>query len=239
MASQLNFVEPGTAPSTLNVLLYGPPGTGKSVAATSAPGPVLVLNAEGEGGLFFARRQHGNAHIREVPFVDASTLDDVYLYLKESKQIKTVVVDSVGEVHRRLLENYGGERPTLQQHGDVNLKIERFVRSLRDLPLNVILVAHEQLDDVEGEQVRRPLTGGKKLPEVVMAMVDVVAYSSVLEGGEDEPTRWVGQIVEANGRRAKDRSGALGKFRDLDLSEWISTATAAMAPPTKEERKAA
>jgi hypothetical protein len=34
--------------------------------------------------------------------------------------------------------------------------------------------------------------------------------------------------VEAQGRRAKDRSGALGVTRQLDLSEWIPVAVEAM-----------
>jgi hypothetical protein len=131
-----------------------------------------------------------------------------------------------------LLEEISGDGPNkIQHYGDVNTMLERFARSLRDLPLNVVLVAHEEIADVEGEIVRRPVTGGKKLPEILMAMMSVVAYCGVVAETDSTPRRYVGQLVQANGRRAKDRSDTLGKARDLDLSEWITTMRGEATPP--------
>lgn len=228
----INFVEPGEAPASVNVCLYGPPGSGKTVAACGAPGPVLVLNAEGEAGLRFARKKFGNAHIREVKLTGADTLEAFTHYLKTDADEQTVVVDSVGEMYDRLLRELGGVQPTLQMYGRVNSLVEDFVRTLRDLPRHVVLICHEQIDDSEeGGATRRPKTGGKKLPEALMAMVDVVAYCTPLPGDEeDDPPRYVGQLVQARGRRAKDRSGALGAWRDLDLSEWIGLINDALQP---------
>lgn len=236
----LSFVDPPAAPEHFRAILYGPPGTGKTVGACSAPGPILVVNAEGPGALFFARKLHGNDKIREVAFETAKTLDETYLALKDGDlKVKTVVVDTVGETYKSLLAAYGGPRPTQQQYGDVNTKVERFVRSLRDLPVNVVLVCHEQLVEADGELIRRPETGGRKLPETVMAMVDFVAYCGVIPETDDKPRRYVGQLVEQRGRRAKDRSGALGASRDLDLSEWFAAASKALAPPKNNTRRAA
>jgi len=233
----MKFVETTEAPETLNVLLYGPPGTGKTCGACSAPGPILVLNAEGPGAIRYARSVYGDA-VREVVVEGGETLDEAYLYLKDGEGgEKTVVLDTIGEMYRTLLEGFGGPRPTLQNYGDVNTKLERFIRALRDLNLNVILVAHEQVDDEGGEVTRRPATGGKKLPEQVMAQVDVVAYTGIVPATDDAPRRYVGQLIEAAGRRAKDRTGALGDIRDLDLSEWIATAAEAMAPSTNGKPK--
>lgn len=225
----MKFVDPTEAPPTMNILLYGPPGTGKSVGACSAPGPILALNAEGPGALRFARGLYGDA-VREVAVDSGAVLDEAYLYLKEGKgKERSVVLDTIGEVYRVLLEELaGGGRPSLQNYGDVNTKLERFIRALRDLELNVILVAHEQVDDADGVSTRRPATGGKKLPEQVMAQVDVVAYTGVVPATDDVPTRYVGQLVESTGRRAKDRTGALGTHRDLNLSEWIDVGVKSM-----------
>jgi len=241
----LQYVEPTAHAPTLNILLYGPPGTGKTVAACSAPGPVLVVNAEGPGALSYARKLYGNEQIREVKLENAQTLDDVYLHVKEGGPEKTVVIDTVGESYRTLIEKIAGPRPSMQNYGDVNTKLDRFIRAMRDLSVNVVLVAHEQIDDEGGEITRRPATGGRKLPEQVMAQVDVVAYTGVVVETDDSPRRYIGQVIEANGRRAKDRSGSLGKVRDLNLTDWIATATKAMTPagtngkPKTQTRKAA
>lgn len=184
------------------------------------------MNAEGQNALRRPRELSG-AVIREVEFAGAETLDDVYLYLtKEGQDVRTVVVDTVGEVYRVLLEELAGAGPAkIQHYGEVNVKLERFVRALRDLPVNLVLVAHESIDDIEGIPTRRPLTGGKKLPEQLMGQVDVVAYCQAVPGEGDAPTRYMAQLVEGRGRRAKDRSGRLGKGRELNLTEWIETAT--------------
>ena len=220
----LQFVTPAETPAPLKVLLYGPPGAGKSCAASSAPGPILYINCEGPDALTFSRRMYGDEKILEVAFTGKQTLVDTFMYVRDPENgIQTIVVDSIGEMYRMLLEELGGERATLQNYGDVNTLIERFCRSLRDLPIHVVLVAHEDIADIEGETVRLPMTGGRRLPEILMAMMSVVAYCGVVPETDATPRRYVGQLVQANGRRAKDRSDTLGKARDLDLSEWITT----------------
>jgi hypothetical protein len=221
----LTFATPSTAPPTINVLLYGPPGTGKSMGAATAPGPILYLNAEGAGAVRLVHQTHGDK-IREVVVDSSKTLDEAFLYLRDGNGIKTVVIDTVGEVYRVLLEEVSGGKttPSLQNYGDVNTKIERFVRALRDLEINVVLIAHEQVDDDGETPTRRPMTGGRKLPEQVMAQVDVVAYTAVVPPTDDEPRKFMGQLVEAKGRRAKSRwMDALGSFRELNLTEWLAT----------------
>lgn len=241
----LDFVQPSAVAPTMNILLYGPGGTGKTVNACSAPGPVLVGNAEGESALRFARGKWGDEKIHEKAITCAKDLDDIFVHVRAGCEEKTLVIDSVGEVYQRLVEELAGSgRASLQNYGDVNTKIERFVRAVKDLPINVVLIAHEQLDEDDGASIKRPATGGKKLPEKLVAAVDVVGYCAVIPEAEDAPRRYVAQLVEANGRRAKDRSGALGKLRDVDLSEWIPTAVESMASgqgelgETKPEKQA-
>lgn len=229
----LQFTTPSSTNEFWNALLFGPGGNGKTVGACSAPGPVLLVNADGPDASRKAHAIYGEK-IREVVFEGAKTLDDVYLYVTsdEGKEIKTVVLDPVGEIYQKLFEEMGGERKDmLKNHGDTQTKIERFVRSFRDLPVNLVLVCHEQVADQEGETIRRPLTGGNKLPEKIVGMMSIVGYCGVVlpdADKEDAQPQYVAQLVEARGRRAKDRSGGLGDSRVLNLTEWFAVATEAI-----------
>ena len=240
----LTFIEPDLQPDSWNALLYGPGGNGKTVGACSAPGPLVLVNADGPDA---SRKSHAiyGDKIRELPFEGAETLREVYLYVTsdDGKDVRTVVLDPLGEIYQKLFEELhppGSPRKSgLAAHGDVQTIIERFIRSMRDLSVNLVLVCHEEVADLEGEAVRRPMTGGKKLPEKVIGMVSIVAYCGVVPADAEKgtPRRWVGQLIEAGGRRAKDRSEGLGDFRDIDLTEWFATASAAMAATNGTKEK--
>jgi len=227
----LNFIGDEPAAKFWNILLYGPAKNGKTVAACSAPGPVLLLTCQGPSSYRYAKAKYKDK-VRPVKFEGRQTLTTVTAYLRAGGQgEQTVVVDTVGDIHSAVLEQVGGKKPQIQHYGQANDTVYDFVRTLRDLPVNVVLVCHEQIDDSEeGGATRRPLTGGKKLPEQVMGEVDIIAYCGVVQPDEKKDPVYVGQLVQAKGRRAGDRSGALGSTRLLDLEEWVATANAALAP---------
>lgn len=229
----LTFVQPTTAFETFNVLLYGPGGSGKTIAATSAPGPVLVLNAEGPGGLAKARSL--GRDIREVAFNGQATFRPFCEYVKAGADgARTVVIDTVAKMYEAIIKELGGSQPKIQHYGQANSAIKDLVLFLRDQPVNLVLVCHEKIDDQEGDRIVRPLTGGQQLPEILVGEVDICAYCGEIPATEDTPKRWVGQLEQARGRRAKDRSGALGSHRDLDLTEWLSVYQQSLTPDTTD-----
>lgn len=225
------FIQTRTQPFW-NVVLYGPEGTGKTVGALSAPSPVLLLNAEGENAAHFARTIYSNVHEIPVPMSGGAKdlLDEALLWLRDTdagKATQTVVLDSLSEIHGAILRDMSKDpdHPTLPERGDTNTWLERYAMSLRDLPLNVVIVAHETWtkDDVTGVIERSPYAGtsnvafGKKFTG---PFADIVGYTARVD--EDGGTRFMAQLVDGNGRRAKNRGGVLGKFAELNLTEWFA-----------------
>jgi hypothetical protein len=104
----LDFVDPFETDDTYRVCLWASPGQGKSVAAASAPSPILVLTADRPSAYRFARKHHGHTAqtLRETRFVDASSLDAVFRYLSsdEGKDVRTVVIDPFSNVYDQLVD---------------------------------------------------------------------------------------------------------------------------------------
>jgi len=218
----LTYIEP-TALDTVRILLYGAPGSGKTTGALSAPGPILVINADRPTATVAARRHHPDAVIREVKFAGKETLRDVMLHIKDGSDVRTVILDTMTEAYRGLLREISGDaaRPSQQNYGDAQVVLDRFVAYMRDLPVNLILICHEEMIEADDQVIVRPTTGGRKTPEVMAGQVDVMAYCAAVQ--TDSGVGYVAQLVPSNGRRAKDGTGLLGTARALNVGEWIAT----------------
>lgn len=224
---------PVLGPETMNCLLYGPAGAGKTTAAASAPGPIIWANLDGPNAMVFARKVAAERGT-DLLEIQIAPDEDPRIRLREAitysttNDVRTIVVDGVGKLREQIAYAIGGDNPSMQDWGMVGKAMRDLTRALRDLPVNVIFIAHEQIVE-EGEAVIiRPEVDAKgRTAEMLMGEVDVVGYCGVIE---DEGERiYAAQLVEKGGRRAKDRSGALGTFRQLDLSEWLETFTKALA----------
>jgi hypothetical protein len=219
-------------PDHFNALIYGPAGSGKTTAAASAPGPIYVLNLEGQNALAYARRV---AHERGVEWNSLSVRHDQdprpalhELMSLATANNGTIVVDTFGKYRDQVARAIGGEQPSLPQWGQIGKSVMEAVRRLRDLPCNVVLICHEEIKDSDdGDRIIRPLIGGRTTEDVLGEM-DVIAYCRAV-ADEERGVRYLGQLVESKGRRAKDRSGALGVARDLDLTDWLAAYRAALA----------
>ena len=213
-------------PSTVNILLYGPAGAGKSTAAASAPGPVMFINLEGPNALHYARKTARDADT-EVLEVRVDWGEDPRAYFRESfvaakeRGVNTIVIDTLGKLRDGIAFNIGGESPTLPQWGQVGKAMTTILRELRDSDMNTVLICHERvLDSDTGDRIVEPLVGGKTTTEA-MAEVDVIAYCGAVR--DENGTRYLAQLVESKGRRAKDRSGALGDVVELNLTDVIAS----------------
>jgi len=234
----LIFAQAPAAPETFNLLAYGPPGSGKTTAAASLHplGKILWVNAEGAGALAYARKVAGNENILEVRidqrdgFDAVSTLREVIRHIRSGNDPRpaTVVIDTLGKVREALIRQLvvPGAKNSLQQFGEVAKTLGATIQVLRDEPVNLILLAHEQIEDADGERIVRPLIGGA-LTNTIPGEVDVMTYTSRVN--TDDGEQFLGQLVDARGRRTKDRSGMLGPFRPLDFAEWLTDYRKALA----------
>ncbi len=144
--------------------------------------------------------------------------------------MQTVVVDTIARSGTRSSRQIvtPGARNSLQQYGEVARILREFILAMRDEPVNLVLIAHQDVQDAEGERIVQALIGGALTAEIP-GEVDVVAYTHSYKDEESGERGYVGQLVEAKGRIAGDRSGGLGTVRDLDLSEWLETYRRALA----------
>ena len=210
-----------------NILIYGPPKSGKTAFACSGPSGTLLLNAELPNASQYARERDTEGRILEVTFEGMTTMIDTILALKAEEGIaEIVVVDSIGECHRRLLEEASDRaiRPSRNQYGDVSVHLERFCRALCELPVTTVFICHDHpvKDEAVGQMVRLPWTGttNPSLGQKLMGMVDIIGYSGVV--ATEDGKVFAAQLVSQQGRSGGDRYDDLGDWIEMDLADWLT-----------------
>lgn len=242
--TEILFIDEADAPETANFLLYGETGAGKSTGAATAPGPIMWINAEGQGALAYPRKV---AHERGTQIYEARILRtesarpilrQVIEHVRDGVEpkVQTVVVDTVAKVRDSLIRAMvqPGAKNTIQQFGEVAKVLEEFVTMMRDLPVNLVLLCHEEISDAEGERIVQPLIGGA-LTAKIPADMDIMAYCGAVRDEETGGVQYLGQLVAGKGRRAKDRSGSLGQVQPIDLTKWLEQFCGALTATTETE----
>lgn len=230
----LAFVDPAEIDSTYRVCLWAAPGEGKSVAAASAPGPILALSADRPSAYRFARKHHNtegrSKEIREVRYTGPDTLVAVSQYLAAPDcDVRTVIIDPVSNIIDALADVAPASRDGGPDYQWINKQVFRFVKSLRRFDINVVLVAHEKINDGKGGDGKLyPALGGPALINKLLGEMDIVAHVERIvrqvEGEEEARAVWIGQIQPVNKLVGKDSTGALGDRRVADLSRWFEVA---------------
>jgi hypothetical protein len=236
----LIFVDPAATDPTYRVCLWAAPGEGKSVAASSAPDPILVLSADRPSAYLYARKHHAGKDIREVRYAGVDTLTQVYTYLAEPGcDIRTVIVDPVSNIVDQLADVAPAGREGGPDYQWINKKMLGFVKSLRRFDVNVVLVAHEKVNDgKKGDGKMYPSLGGATLINKLLAEMDIVAHIERVTrtlSDESEETVWVGQLQPVRNLVCKESTAAdLGDRRVADLSRWFALANEATRPDNSD-----
>jgi len=168
----------------LNMLIYGEAGVGKTWLAGSAARVPSMRN------VLYLDAEAGRATLREHPDVEIlgtrnwQSYIDVYNALKAgAHSYHTVVLDSLSEMAEQCKDQVMLEMkadpendqrdpdiPSIREWGKLQVRMLRMIRLFRDLPMNVIFIAHaERVQLKTGKFKWMPLLNGKlqmKLPQI-------------------------------------------------------------------------
>lgn len=134
---------------TLSVLVHAAAKVGKSTLSSTAPPPVLVLDAEGSWKFIPVRKKHWDPMSEPIPRYDGTweacvvtitqwaQVEMIYRHLTQAQHdFVSVVIDSITEIQRRLKSNLKGtEAMQIQDWGQLLTKMDSTIRQFRDLTL--------------------------------------------------------------------------------------------------------
>ncbi len=223
---------------TLTLVAHGESGVGKSWLGVTAPGPRLVLDAEGGSRFTPGTKSHWDP-VREKPPTDPgpdetvvtiirdfSTMQIVFQWLNSGQHpFRSVVMDSLTEIQKRCMDNIAGvNQPRQQDWGTLLREMETLVRQFRDLtlhpvhPLETVVFITTSMIDNAGK-VRPNVQGQLRL--TLPQFVDVVGYMYVAQTAEGGLQR-VLMVQPYPGFIAKDRTNRLGmSVTDPDVSQMM------------------
>jgi hypothetical protein len=200
---------------TLSLLVHADAKVGKTTLAATAPAPILALDAEG-GWKFLPMKTKPWDPMQGPPPEPDGTWDACIVVVREWQTIQLVwqwlqsgqhhfrslVVDSISEVQRRLKHNLKGEEPLkIQDWGVLLAKMDATIRGFRDLTLHptnpmqvVVFVAETRQTDGKW----KPYMQGQ-ISVALPYWMDVVGYL------------YVQDVIDVNGQPT-------GKMRRLLVS---------------------
>lgn len=143
------------------VCLYGAPGLGKSTLGFSADAPILL---DFDRGAYRAANRGDSVQVEKWDDVTSITAADL-------AEFKTVVVDTAGraldmlsaDIIRRNAKMGRGGALTLQGYGQLKSEFTAWLKMLRTMGKDVVLIAHSS-EDKSGDDIieRLDVQGGSK-----------------------------------------------------------------------------
>lgn len=184
--------------AAVKALIYASAGTGKTWMAAQAPNPVIILTEK--NGLTSVAHSNPDAMVVEV--TDADELfkvivdaQDGHIDAEDSKgkihkvKFDTLVIDSLTEAQRlikdRILKQANREDMILKDWNTLTNHMQRMIRAIRDLPVNVICTAlmEESYEESSGTRYIKPQFEGKKTTQQISQYFNFVGYLFKKDGG--------------------------------------------------------
>ena len=190
LSNVLDKIEDIGHDNRLKLMIIGPPGNGKSSLLASAEN---CLAYDFEDGLISAKGSpHGIGNgTRAIPYTnmnDFRTLVGGFVAQDERlKRYQVFGLDTLSDLHKRDLAEICDRDwrrqpsrnryvPETEQYTEVNERIVRVVRALRDLPIDIIITSHSKTVEPKSGPSKTYADFSESLSNKIMAMMDIVGY---------------------------------------------------------------
>lgn len=204
--TDLVFVDPDEVVPTWRVGLWAEPGQGKSVAAATAPDPILVVSADRPTAYMYVRKHHrrhfedarsgalvprGTDGAVEMPaktiletrFVDWNTMMSVGRYIRDHAgqpdAVRTLVIDPLSNIYDFLVDRAPKvNRKDEGQQPDYQWVNNEILRFIKALrPYDVnVILIAHVKEPKKGATMIGPNFGGPALSEKVTRELDILAH---------------------------------------------------------------
>lgn len=184
--------------SNLKCLFYGPPGSTKSSMLGDVPNNLIV---DLEDGLIAAKSAYVHTgryladNVKAYPYKTFDQFDNFVKLLTEGylPEFEVFSMDTISDWHKREIQDITEKghairpskslyKPETDDYTEVNEKITRFIRRIRDMKdRDIILTGHSQTVEPKGRQAKTYLDFSEKLTNKILAMMDVVGYIEMRE----------------------------------------------------------
>lgn len=234
----------------INAVIFGPSKAGKTWLADTAPGPRLILDAEGKTRFLPSRKVYWDPMAAGPPEADGTwetcivpvrsykTLEQTRDWLVSgSHPFRSAVLDSISEAQQRAVDDVAGiKQMQTQDWGTLLRMVAGLARSLRDLtthptnPLDAVVINAMTRRGDDG--VERPFLQGQ-MEDRLPYFFDLVNYLCIVPGPDGKPIRRL--IVEPAPGFATGEAvgGALGPYiDDPNLTEMLAAVRKDIADKT-------
>lgn len=232
---------------TLSILIHAASKMGKTTLSSTAPKPMLILDAEGGSKFLPGKKVTWDPMVSGPPAWDGvweycivtvrdfDTMKRCYDWLAHGgHNFQSLSIDSISEVQRRCKAALvGTEQMKMQEWGQLLTLMDNTIRGFRDLtlhptcPIRVVIFIAETRENSKGKWI--PYMQG----QITIALpywMDIVGYLFVQDVPTDDPLNPVVQmrrllISPSEGFEAGERvQGRLGKVVDEpNITEMLAT----------------
>jgi hypothetical protein len=215
---------------TIQLLLYGRSGTGKTTLWSTFPKPILGIICSGgqRSGELRSVSLEDRRHIQTIRLENSQELRDIVDALHGN--------DGDGRGYRTIALDHAGGYASREQYGACTLRCKEAFSRMLDLPLNVVIVAHERAfrpEEGTESEVIQPFVGAACTPSLtgwLNGAVDNVAQCYVRKKMAERTYR-VGSKVTRRLEKTDENEFCLRTAQDEVYASRLRVPRGTVLPP--------